>query len=249
MGGSILVVEDEAAIRDLLAANLQRAGYKVMTAGDVPQAEALVRESRPDLVLLDWVLPGIPGLTFARRLRGDQRTKDISIVLLSARAEEQDKVTALESGADDYVTKPFSARELLARIKAVMRRRAPQLADDVVEIAGLRIDPAGHQVSAGDKPVDLWTTELRLLHFFMTHPGRIFGRAKLLDEVWGDHVFVEERTVDVHIRRLRQALIPTGHDALIETVRGIGYRFRLDPQQEASAEAKAAAVAGANGAA
>ena len=205
MGGSILVVEDEAAIRDLLAANLQRAGYRVMTAGDVPQAEALVRESRPDLVLLDWVLPGIPGLTFARRLRGDQRTKDISIVLLSA-------------------------RELLARIKAVMRRRAPQLADDVVEIAGLRIDPAAHQVSAGDKPIDLWTTELRLLHFFMTHPGRVFSRARLLDEVWGEHVFVEERTVDVHIRRLRQALAPTGHDKLIETVRGTGYRFKPDLQ-------------------
>src|SRR6266480_7464045 len=223
MGGSILVVEDEAAIRDLLAANLQRAGYRVMTAGDVPQAEALVRESRPDLVLLDWVLPRIPGLPLSgSSARGDQRTKDISIVLLSARAEEQDKVTALESGADDYVTKPFSARELLARIKAVMRRRAPQLADDVVEIAGLRIDPAAHVVSAGDKPIDLWTTELRLLHFFMTHPGRVFSRARLLDEVWGEHVFVEERTVDVHIRRLRQALAPTGHDKLIETVRGTG---------------------------
>src|SRR3954470_8056931 len=166
MGGSILVVEDEAAIRDLLAANLQRAGYRVMTAGDVPAAEALVRDSRPDLVLLDWVLPGVPGLTFARRLRSDQRTKDISIVLLSARAEEQDKVTALESGADDYVTKPFSGRELLARIKAVMRRRAPQLADDFVEIAGRRIAPPPHQGSAGKKPIDLWTTELRLLHFF-----------------------------------------------------------------------------------
>ncbi|HWI39461.1 MAG TPA: phosphate regulon transcriptional regulator PhoB [Burkholderiales bacterium] len=225
MGGSILVVEDEAAIRDLLAANLQRAGYRVMTAGDVPQAEALVRESRPDLVLLDWVLPGVPGLTFARRLRGDQRTKDISIVLLSARAEEQDKVTALESGADDYVTKPFSARELLARIKAVMRRRAPQLADDVVEIAGLRIDPAAHQVTAGaDKAVDLWTTELRLLHFFMTHPGRVFSRARLLDEVWGEHVFVEERTVDVHIRRLR-AKLGEEHANLIQTVRSVGYRF------------------------
>jgi two-component system phosphate regulon response regulator PhoB len=200
MGGSILVVEDEAAIRDLLAANLQRAGYRVMTAGDVPQAEALVRESRPDLVLLDWVLPGIPGLTFARRLRGDQRTKDISIVLLSARAEEQDQVTA------------------------------PQLADDVVEIAGLRIDPAAHQVCAGEKPIDLWTTELRLLHFFMTHPGRVFSRARLLDEVWGEHVFVEERTVDVHIRRLRQALAPSGHDKLIETVRGTGYRFKPDLQ-------------------
>jgi two-component system phosphate regulon response regulator PhoB len=228
MGGSILVVDDEAAVRDLLSANLQRAGYKVMCAGDVPQAEALVRDSRPDLVLLDWVLPGIPGLTFARRLRSDQRTKDISIVLLSARAEEQDKVTALESGADDYVTKPFSARELLARIKAVMRRRAPPLPDDVVEIAGLRIDPAAHQVSAADRPIDLWTTELRLLHFFMTHPGRVFSRARLLDEVWGEHVFVEERTVDVHIRRLRQALAPTGHDKLIETVRGTGYRFKPD---------------------
>ena len=228
MGGSILVVDDEVVVRDLVAANLQRAGYKVMCAGDVPQAEALVRDTRPDLVLLDWVLPGVPGLTFARRLRADQRTKDISIVLLTARAEEQDKVTALESGADDYVTKPFSARELLARIKAVMRRRAPQLADDVVEIAGLRIDPAAHQVSAGDKPIDLWTTELRLLHFFMTHPGRVFSRARLLDEVWGEHVFVEERTVDVHIRRLRQALAPSGHDKLIETVRGTGYRFKPD---------------------
>src|SRR5436305_12160307 len=215
MGGSILVVEDEAAIRDLLAANLQRAGYKVMTAGDVPQAEALVRDSRPDLVLLDWVLPGVPGLTFARRLRSDQRTKDISIVLLSARAEEQDKVTALEGGADDYVTKPFSPRELLARIKAVMRRRAPQLTDDQVEIAGLKLDPAAHRVTGGGKEIDLWTLEFRLLHFFMTHPDRVFSRAKLLDEVWGDHVFVEERTVDVHIRRLREALAPTGHAGLI----------------------------------
>jgi two-component system phosphate regulon response regulator PhoB len=228
MGGSILVVDDEAAARDLLAANLQHAGYKVTCAGDVPEAEARMRDARPDLVLLDWMLPGTPGLTFARRLRSDQRTRDISIVLLTARAEEQDKVAALESGADDYVTKPFSARELLARIKAVMRRRAPQLADDVVEIGGLRIDPAAHEVSAGDQPIALWTTELRLLHYFMTHPGRVFSRARLLDEVWGEHVFVEERTVDVHIRRLRKALQPTGHDALIETVRGTGYRFRPD---------------------
>ena len=228
MGGSILVVDDESAMRDLLAANLQHAGYKVRCAADVPQAEALVRDTRPDLVLLDWMLPGTPGLTFARRLRADQRTKDISIVLLTARAEEEDKVSALESGCDDYVTKPFSGRELLARIKAVMRRRTPQLADDMVEVAGLKLDPVAHQVSAGDQPVDLWTTELRLLHFFMTHPGRVFSRARLLDEVWGEHVFVEERTVDVHIRRLRQALTPTGHDRLIETVRGTGYRFKPD---------------------
>ena len=228
MGGSILVVDDEAEVRDLLAADLQRAGYKVTCAGDVPQAEAAVRGSRPDLVVLDWVLPGVPGLTFARRLRNDQRTKDVSIVLLTARAEEQDKVTALESGADDYVTKPFSPRELLARIKAVMRRRAPQLTDDVVELAGLTLDPAAHTASAGDQAIDLWTTELRLLHYFMTHPGRVFSRARLLDEVWGEDVFVEERTVDVHIRRLRQALAPTGHDKLIETVRGMGYRFKPD---------------------
>ena len=228
MSGSILVVDDEAAVRDLLAANLQHAGYKVRCAGDVPEAEALVRDTRPDLVLLDWVLPGIPGLTFARRLRADQRTKEVAIVLLTARAEEQDKITALDSGCDDYVTKPFSAGELLARIKAVMRRRAPQLADDVVEIAGLKIDPSAQQVTAGEQEIDLWTTELRLLHFFMTHPGRVFSRARLLDEVWGEHVFVEERTVDVHIRRLRQALTPTGHDRLIETVRGQGYRFRSE---------------------
>ena len=229
MGGSILVVDDEAAVRDLLAANLQRAGYKVMCAGDVPQAEALVRDTRPDLVLLDWVLPGIPGLTFARRLRADQRTKDISIVLLTARAEEQDKVTALESGADDYVTKPFSAARAAgadqggdAPPRAAARRRR---GGDRRACASTR---RRTQVSVGDKAIDLWTTELRLLHFFMTHPGRVFSRARLLDEVWGEHVFVEERTVDVHIRRLRQALTPTGHDKLIETVRGTGYRFKPD---------------------
>jgi two-component system phosphate regulon response regulator PhoB len=226
MGGAILVVEDEAAVQELIAVNLQHAGYKVMCAGSVPQAEALVHEVKPDLVLLDWVLPDTPGVTFARQLRGDQRTKDIPIILLSGRSGEHDKVAALEGGADDYVTKPFSPRELLARIKAVMRRRAPQLTDDQVEIAGLKLDPAAHRVTGGGKEIDLWTLEFRLLHFFMTHPDRVFSRAKLLDEVWGDHVFVEERTVDVHIRRLREALAPTGHAALIETVRGAGYRFK-----------------------
>jgi two-component system phosphate regulon response regulator PhoB len=226
MGGAILVVEDEAAVQELIAVNLQHAGYKVMCAGSVPQAEALVHEVKPDLVLLDWVLPDTPGVTFARQLRGDARTKDIPIILLSGRSNEHDKVAALEGGADDYVTKPFSPRELLARIKAVMRRRAPQLTDDMVEIAGLKLDPAAHRVTGGGKEIDLWTLEFRLLHFFMTHPDRVFSRAKLLDEVWGDHVFVEERTVDVHIRRLREALAPTGHAALIETVRGAGYRFK-----------------------
>ena len=226
MGGAILVVEEEAAVQELIAVNLQHAGYKVMCAGSVPQAEALVHEVKPDLVLLDWVLPDTPGVTFARQLRGDQRTKDIPIILLSGRTGEHDKVAALEGGADDYVTKPFSPRELLARIKAVMRRRAPQLTDDMIEIAGLRLDPAAHRVTGGGREIDLWTLEFRLLHFFMTHPDRVFSRAKLLDEVWGDHVFVEERTVDVHIRRLREALSPTEHAGLIETVRGAGYRFK-----------------------
>jgi two-component system, OmpR family, phosphate regulon response regulator PhoB len=228
MDGSILVVDGETTVRDLLAHNLQQAGYRVSCAGDVPRAEALIREARPDLVLLEWMLPGTPGLTFVRRLRSDQRTRDISIVMVSARAEEQDKVAALEGGADDYVTKPFSGRELLARIKAVLRRRTPQLADDVIEIEGLQLDPAARRVSAGDREISLWTTEFRLLHFFMTHRGRLYSRARLLDEIWGDHAFIEERTVDVHIRRLRHALAPSNHDTLIETERGIGYRFRAD---------------------
>jgi two-component system, OmpR family, phosphate regulon response regulator PhoB len=236
MDGSVLVVEDQTSVRDLLATNLQHAGYRVLCAGDVPEAEAVVRQTRPDLVLLDWdwALPGIAGLSFARRLRRDQRTRDISIVLISERAEEQDKVAALEGGADDYVTKPYSGRELLARIKAVMRRRTPQLADDVIEMAGLQLDPAARRINAGEREIDLWTTEFRLLHFFMTHPGRIFSRAKLLDEIWGHDAFVEERTVDVHIRRLRQGLEPTHHDRLIETVRGLGYRFKVEREAAAA---------------
>jgi len=226
MSGAILVVEDEPAIQELIAVNLEHAGHQVLRAGNVPEAEALVREVLPDLVLLDWMLPGSPGLNFARQLRTDQRTKDIPIIMLTARAEERDKITGLEGGADDYVTKPFSPKELLARIKAVMRRRAPQLTEDVVEIAGLRLDPVAHRVSAAGGNIALGPTEFRMLHFFMTHTERVYSRAQLLDEVWGDHVFVEERTVDVHIRRLRQALEASGHDSLVETVRGTGYRFK-----------------------
>jgi two-component system phosphate regulon response regulator PhoB len=229
MEGSVLVVDNEVPVRDLLAVNLQSAGYKVLCAEDLPQAEALMRRTRPDLVVLNWILPGIPGLPFARRLRSDRRTRDISIVLISERAAEQDKVAALEGGADDYVTKPYSARELLARIKAVMRRRTPQLADDVIEFEGLQLDPAAHRVSVGEREVELWTTEFRLLHFFMTHPGRVFSRSRLLDEIWGHDAHVEERIVDVHIRRLRQGLAPAGQDTPIETVRGVGYRFRAGP--------------------
>ena len=235
MSGSILVVDDEPGARDALAMCLGHAGYRVQTAGDVPQAEACVREQRPDLVLLDWTLPGTPGLTFARRLRSDQRTRDLSIVMVSGRAEEQDKISALDSGADDFVVKPYSLRELMARIRAVLRRRAPQLADEVIEVAGIRLDPGLRKVSADGQDVTLWATELKLLHFFMTHPNRAYTRVKLLDEVWGDSVFVEERTVDVHIRRLRQALSPTNHHTLLETVRGVGYRFASDKSQQLAA--------------
>jgi two-component system, OmpR family, phosphate regulon response regulator PhoB len=226
MGGAILVVEDEPAIQELIAVNLEHAGHQVLRAASVPEAEALIRQVLPDVVLLDWMLPGPPGLSFARQLRTDQRTRDIPIIMLTARAQEQDKVAGLDGGADDYVTKPFSPKELVARIKAVMRRRAPQFTDDVVEISGLRLDPGAHRVTADSTEVDFGPTEFRMLHFFMTHPERVYSRAQLLDEVWGDHVFVEERTVDVHIRRLRQALEPSRYDRLVETVRGTGYRFR-----------------------
>ena len=223
MGGSILVVDDEVVVRDLVAANLQRAGYKVMCAGDVPQAEALVRDTRPDLVLLDWVLPGVPGLTFARRLRADQRTKDISIVLLTARAEEQDKVTALESGADDYVTKPFSPRELVARVGAVLRRARPSIAGEQLAYADVEMDLVGHKVKRSGETVLLGPTEFRLLRHFLERPGRVFSRERLLDVVWGRDKEIEIRTVDVHVRRLRQALGISGKPELIRTVRQAGY--------------------------
>jgi len=225
MGGNILVVEDELITQRMIAASLERAGHQVTRAASVPQAEAAMREVLPDLVLLDWILPDATGVSFLRQLRTDRRTKEIPIIMLTGRSEETDKVTGLEAGADDYITKPFSPRELLARIKAVIRRRAPLLSEELVEIGDLRLDPAAHRVTVGGAPLELWATEFRLLHFFMTHPERVFSRGQLLDEVWGDHVFVEERTVDVHIRRLRQALQPGGHDTLIETVRGTGYRL------------------------
>ena len=246
MNSAILVVEDEHVTQRLIAVNLERAGHKVRSASTVQEAEIAVREVLPDLVLLDWILPETTGVTFARQLRTDARTKDIPIIMLTSRMNETDKVTGLEAGADDYITKPFSPRELLARVKAVMRRRAPQLSDDVIDIAGLKIDPAARRISASGREIELGATELRMLHFFMTHPNRVYSRAQLLDEVWGDHVFVEERTVDVHVRRLRQVLAPTGHDKLIETVRGMGYSFRsrLDaPSMDSPATAEPQAEA------
>ena len=232
MGGAILVVEDDPAIQELIAVNLEHAGHRVTRALDAGQAEAEIRKALPDVVLLDWMLPGMQGLELARKLRADRRTRDIPIIMLTARAQEGDKVAGLEAGADDYVTKPFSPRELIARIQAVIRRRAPQLADEAVEVDGLRLDPAAHRVRAHGRNLELPPAEFRLLRFLMTHPERVYTRTQLLDEIWGDHVFIEERTVDVHIRRLREALEPSGHDALVETVRGTGYRFaasRRDP--------------------
>jgi two-component system, OmpR family, phosphate regulon response regulator PhoB len=229
MAANILVVEDEPAIQELIAANLVRAGHRVLRAGDAEAAQRLVREALPDLILLDWMLPAMSGLELARRLRADERTRDVPLIMLTARGQEQDKVQGLEAGADDYITKPFSPRELVARIKAVLRRRTPQATEDAVAIAGLQLDPATHRVSAGGHAVSLGPTEFRLLHFFMTHPERVHTRAQLLDQVWGDHVFVEERTVDVHIRRLRSALEESGHDGLIQTVRGSGYRLSVEP--------------------
>lgn len=230
MSAMILVVEDEPAIRELVVLNLQQAGHRPVVAGSAEQALALMREALPDMILLDWMLPGMSGVELARRLKADGRTRDVPIIMLTARSDEQDKITGLETGADDYITKPFSPREMNARIKAVLRRRAPQMAGDSVEVTGLRLDPATHRVVGNDKPIELGPTEFRLLHFLMAHPERVFSRAQLLDQVWGNHVFVEDRTVDVHIRRLRCALEVTGHDGLVQTVRGSGYRLSVHPE-------------------
>ena len=229
MAATILVVEDEPAIQELIACNLELAGHQALRAENAEQALDMVRTALPDLVVLDWMLPGMSGIELARRLRADKRTQEVPVIMLTARAEEADKLAGLESGADDYLVKPFSPRELNARVKAVLRRRAPQATDDLVETGGLKLDPASHRVSGNQHALSLGPTEFRLLHFFMTHPERVYSRAQLLDHIWGDHVFVEERTVDVHIRRLRKALEPTGHDRLIQTVRGTGYRFSTHP--------------------
>ena len=226
MSATILVVEDEPQVQELVAVNLEHAGHRVRRAATAGEAVISIREELPDVLILDWMLPDESGLSLTRRLREDERTRSLPILMLTARAMEQDKISGLEAGADDYLTKPFSPKELAARIKAVLRRRAPQLADDAVEIGGLRLDPAARRVTAGGKIIELAPTEFRLLHFFMTHPERIYSRAQVLDYVWGDHVFIEERTVDVHIRRLRKALEPSGHDRFVDTVRGSGYGFR-----------------------
>ena len=227
----ILVVEDERAIREMVVFTLKRAGFKVTEAEDASAARRALVDHSPDLVLLDWMLPDLSGLELARALRRDDGTRELPIIMLTARAAEDDKVMGLESGADDYLTKPFSARELVARIQALLRRAAG--ADgEALAIGGLRLDPASHRVSADGAEVALGPTEYRLLKFFMSQPERVFSRAQVLDRVWGGNVYIEERTVDVHIRRLRKALAPHRCDSYIQTVRGSGYRFSSQgPQQ------------------
>jgi two-component system phosphate regulon response regulator PhoB len=225
MSASILVVEDEPSIQELISVGLTRNGHEVRRAATAEEAYGAVAAALPDVILLDWMLPDASGPTFARRLRSEQRTKEVPIIMLTARAGDDDKVAGLEAGADDYVTKPFSPRELEARIQAVLRRRAPQLSKEAVEIEGLEINPATRKVTGSGKVLKMGPTEFDLLHFFMTHTDRVHTRTQILDQVWGDHVFIEDRTVDVHIRRLRDALEPSRHDDLVETVRGAGYRF------------------------
>jgi two-component system phosphate regulon response regulator PhoB len=225
----ILIVEDEAAIRDMVAFALRKDGMLPVHAADAREAQHAIAAQVPDLILLDWMLPGLSGIVFARRLRGEELTRDIPIIMLTARGEESDRVGGLDAGVDDYVVKPFSTRELMARIRAVMRRTSGEDGGGVVELGGLRIDGAAHRVSHEGQPLQLGPTEYRLLHFFLTHPERVYTRGQLLDHVWGGGVYVEERTVDVHIRRLRQVLEPVGCDALVQTVRGAGYRFSTTP--------------------
>jgi two-component system phosphate regulon response regulator PhoB len=226
MAASILVVEDEPAIQELISITLARNGHTVRRTANAKEAYEAVAVALPDVILLDWMLPDGSGPSLARRLRTEQRTREVPIIMLTARAAEDDKVAGLDSGVDDYVTKPFSPRELESRIQAVLRRRLPQLSKEAVEIEGLVLNPATRVVSGKSRTLKMGPTEFELLHFFMTHTDRVYTRAQILDQVWGDHVFLEDRTVDVHIRRLREALSPSGHDRLVETVRGAGYRFR-----------------------
>ncbi len=225
MTTSILVVEDEPAIQELLRLNLEDAGFAVDAVTDAETAQLRINAELPDLILLDWMLPGQSGLAFARALRGDARTRELPIIMVTARTDEGDRVAGLEAWVDDYVTKPFSPRELKARIKSVLRRRAPEAAQEALTVGRLTLNPTTHRVAAGDADVDLGPTEFRLLRFLMARPERVHSRAQLLDQVWGDHVYIEERTIDVHIRRLRLALEPYGEAGMIQTVRGSGYRL------------------------
>ena len=222
---TILLVEDEPAILDLLEFTLGPKGYRIKRAMDATVALEVVRDALPDLMIVDWMLPGESGVQLARALRADSRTKHIPIIMLTARADEADKISGLDAGADDYVTKPFSPRELVARVNALLRRRAPEHAEEPIVYGPLMVDPARHEARAHGKPLDMGATEFKLLRFLTAHPERVFSRSQLLDQVWGDHTFIEERTVDVHILRLRKALALQGAEELVQTVRGAGYRL------------------------
>ncbi len=225
MKANILIVEDESPILELLVLNISQAGYNPLRAISAEHAEKLINEALPDIILLDWMLPGMSGIDFAKKLRSNALTKTIPIIMLTARSDELDKVKGLEVGADDYITKPFSPRELNARIKAVLRRKAPELTEDILKITGLELNPVSHRVTGNNKPLEMGPTEFRLLHFFMSNPERVYSRSQLLDKVWGSQIFIEDRTVDVHIRRLRNILAQSQHENLIQTVRGSGYRL------------------------
>jgi len=221
----ILIVDDERTIREMVCLALENSGYDCLEASDAHKAEALMRDKLPDLVLLDWMMPGVSGVDFARRLRKSKDTSRLPIIMLTAKVEEDDMIRGLDSGADDYLTKPFSTREMLARIKALLRRAGTVEADDTLQVAGLSLDKQAHRVYGNGSKVELGPTEFKLLQFFMENPERVYSREQVLNHVWGENVYIETRTVDVHIRRLRKALEATGHDHLVQTVRGAGYRF------------------------
>jgi len=225
MSRQILVVEDETPIREMITFVLEQNGFNAIEACDIEQALTKIHEPYPDLILLDWMLPGGTGVKLAKKLKQNEYTRNIPIIMLTARSDEDDKVAGFEAGIDDYITKPFSPKELIARIKAVIRRVSPTSLEEEVEFHGLKLDPVAHRVTINDDNLDLGPTEFRLLHFFMTHTERVYSREQLLDNVWGTNVYVEDRTVDVHIRRLRKAISGSGHEDFIQTVRGAGYRF------------------------
>ncbi len=227
MSRRVLVVEDEAPIREMLCFVLDQQGYQTVEAEDYDTAINKLCEPDPDLILLDWMLPGGSGINFIKHLKREELTRNIPVVMLTARGEEEDKVRGLEVGADDYITKPFSPKELVARLKAVIRRVSPTALEDIIDVQGLKLDPMSHRVTVNDEAIEIGPTEFKMLHFFMTHQERVYSREQLLNNVWGTNVYVEDRTVDVHIRRLRKALENSGHDKLVQTVRGAGYRFSI----------------------
>jgi two-component system phosphate regulon response regulator PhoB len=228
----ILIVDDEAAIREMISIALDLAGFDTIEAEDAIAAHHKIVDERPSLILLDWMLPGMTGIELCRRIKRDETLNEIPVIMLTARGDEDHKIQGLDSGADDYITKPFSTRELVSRIKAVLRRASALSGEKVIEAEGLKLDPVSHRVTANETPIDMGPTEYRLLAFFMSHQERAYSRTQMLDQVWGGNVYVEDRTIDVHIRRLRKALEPYGYDRFIQTVRGTGYRFSLKADKQ-----------------